>query len=61
MIELQLNWNKLLTMFQTACFEGQINFSPVLLEDFPTAIGDKPDLTLLSTVDVFHISSVFTF
>lgn len=47
-------------MFQTACYEGQINFGPVLLKDFPTTIEDKPDLTLLSAVDVFHISSVFT-
>ncbi len=60
MIELQQNWNKLLLMFQTACYEGQINFGPVFLKHFPTTIENKPDLTLRSAVDVFHISSVFT-
>ncbi len=47
-------------MFQTARYEGQINFGPVFLKHFPTTIEDKPDLTLRSAVDVFHISSVFT-
>ncbi len=60
MIELQQNWNKLLLMFQTARYEGQINFGPVFLKHFPTTIEDKPDITLRSAVDVFHISSVFT-
>lgn len=44
LFEPQENCNRLLIIFQSACYERQNNSGPVLLKDFHTAVEEEPDL-----------------
>lgn len=44
LIEPQQSSNRLLIIFQSACYERRINSGPVLLKDFHTAAEEEPDL-----------------
>lgn len=53
LIEPQQSCNRLLIIFQSACYERQINSGPVLLKDFHTAAEEEPDL--LSDMPWLHV------